>query len=118
MVSLTNAKFQESLHCFSKEISPQTVNRKLQYSTSTLQKCTQFQTDSVLPTLVYHTTGRLNSFEITLNDVKDILKVLNVNKANGPDNISVKMIRLCGDDLCIPLQIIFKNILETGTFPD
>ena len=28
------------------------------------------------------------------------------------------MIKLCGPHLCVPLKIIFKNILETGIFPD
>ena len=28
------------------------------------------------------------------------------------------MIQLCGERLCIPLKIIFQNILETGIFPD
>ena len=28
------------------------------------------------------------------------------------------MIQLCGKDLCIPLQIIFRNILRTSIFPD
>ena len=28
------------------------------------------------------------------------------------------MIQLCGEDLCVPLQIIFQNIIETGIFPD
>ena len=41
-----------------------------------------------------------------------------MGKAHGPDDISVSMIQLCGDDLCIPLRIIFQNILRTGIFPD
>ena len=81
-------------------------------------QCTPFQTDSVLPGLVYHTSSRLSFFEITLDDVSDIIKVLDVNKAHGPDNISVKMIKLCGDGICVPLRIIFRTIMETGTFPD
>ena len=28
------------------------------------------------------------------------------------------MIKLCGNDLSVPLKIIFDNILETGIFPD
>ena len=28
------------------------------------------------------------------------------------------MIKLCGPHLCVPLKIIFDNILETGIFPD
>ena len=28
------------------------------------------------------------------------------------------MVKLCGEHLCVPLKIIFENILETGIFPD
>ena len=47
-----------------------------------------------------------------------ILSGLNVAKAHGPDNISVNMIKLCGNnDLVVPLKLIFENILRTGIFP-
>ena len=28
------------------------------------------------------------------------------------------MVKLCGEHLCVPVKIIFDNILETGIFPD
>ena len=82
------------------------------------KQCTPFQTGSILPPLVYHTTNKLSDFDIRIEEINDILKSLKTNKAHGPDNISVSMIQLCGKDLCIPLQIIFKNILRTSIFPD
>ena len=61
----------------------------------------------------------LASFNISTNEIQDnILTVLSTNKAHGPDNISVAMIKLCGEHLCVPLKIIFQNIIKTGTFPD
>ena len=42
---------------------------------------------------------------------------LNVNKAHGPDNISGRMIELCGDMITLHLSIIFVNIINTGIFP-
>ena len=82
------------------------------------KQCTPFVTDSVLPNLVYLTSNRLTSINISANDIKSLLKILKTNKAHGPDNISATMIHLCGDDLCIPLQIIFQNIIHTGIFPN
>ena len=82
------------------------------------EQCTPYDTDSVLPGLIFKTNNRIDSFPITLQEIKDIISVLQPNKANGPDNISVTMIQLSGDKLCIPLQIIFQNILITGIFPD
>ena len=82
------------------------------------KQCTPFQTGSTLPTMIFHTNNRLGHFDIAIEDIRILLKGLKVGKAHGPDEISVSMIQLCGDDLCIPLHIIFKNILKTGIFPD
>ena len=43
---------------------------------------------------------------------------MNVNKARGPDDISGRMIELCGENIARPLSIIFNNIIRTGIFPD
>ena len=43
-----------------------------------------------------------------------ILKYLHPGKSNGPDEISTKMLQLCGDTVIIPLKIIIENILSTG----
>ena len=82
------------------------------------EQCTPFSTESVLPGITFNTNNRLESFPITLQEIKDIISVLQPKKAHGPDTISVTMIQLCGEHLCIPLKIIFQNILKTGIFPD
>ena len=82
------------------------------------KQCTPFSTDSVLPTLTYHTNNRLSHFNITTEEVANILKFLNVSKAHIPDDTSAQMIKLCSDIVCEPLQVIFQNILDTGIFPD
>ena len=92
--------------------------RRLKHSQFQHVHCTPFLTGSVLPPLVYHTTNRLSYFDIRVEEVEDILKVLKTNKAHGPDDISVSMIQLCGKELCKPLQLVFQNILRTSIFPD
>ena len=42
---------------------------------------------------------------------------LNVNKARGHDDISLRMIKICYSALVEPLSTIFNNSLKTGTFP-
>jgi hypothetical protein len=81
-------------------------------------QCTPFVTDSVLPPLTYLTNNRFLHLYISNDDVNNILKVLKLNKAHGPDEISVNMIKLCGESICSPLRIIFQNIIKTGIFPD
>ena len=81
-------------------------------------QCTPFANDSVLPDIRFHTAKRINTFQITLANINEIINGLNVKKAHGPDLISANMVKLCGLHLCVPLKIIFENILETGVFPD
>ena len=81
-------------------------------------QCTPLSNDSELPALQFRTNSKIGSFEITFNEISDIIAGLNTQKTHGPDNISANMLKLCGEHLCLPLKIIFDNILETGLFPD
>ena len=82
-----------------------------------VSQCQPFESTSMLPPPNPLTNNKLNHFEVTSEQILNILHTLNVNKAHGPDNISVNMIKLCENDLVLPLKLIFKNILETGIFP-
>ena len=79
-------------------------------------QCTPLLNNSELPDLRFLTNSRLDSFVITINEINDILSCLNINKAYGSDSISGNMINLCGQHLCVPLKIIFDNIIRTGIF--
>ena len=46
-----------------------------------------------------------------------IIRALNINKAHGDDDISIRMIKIGDSALMKPLSIIFNNSLKTGTFP-
>ena len=83
-----------------------------------MSQCKPLVNNSVLPDIRFHTISRFSNFEITLVDINSIISGLNVKKAHGPDLISSNMVKLCGDHLCVPLKIIFDNILETGIFSD
>ena len=81
-------------------------------------QCQPFRNTSVLPNFHFLTPAKLASCEITTESILNILIGLNANKAHGPDDISVKMIKLCPNALCAPLKLIFNNILATGIYPD
>ena len=83
-----------------------------------MSQCSPILNDSVLPNFILRTNSRISSLEITHTEISELIAGLKTNKAHGPDDISVNMIKLCGDHLLVPLKIIFDNILETGTFPD
>ena len=43
---------------------------------------------------------------------------MNRNKSLGFDNISIRMLQLCGDSIILPRSIIFQNVIDTGIYPD
>ena len=81
-------------------------------------KCTLLISNSVLPDLAdYISTARLSSVNFNNVDILKIIKYLNINKAHGHDDISIRMIKLCGQSIVKPLSIIFKNCIDNGIFP-
>jgi len=82
-----------------------------------LDQCKLFANDSVLPNFNIITNSSLETILINENQILGILKSLNVNKAHGPDNISGRMIQLCGASISLPLSIIYNNIISSGIFP-
>ena len=59
----------------------------------------------------------LASISITIQDVKDVLRNLNVNKASGPDLICPCLLKEGAIILSWPLSIIFNRSLKQGYFP-
>ena len=45
------------------------------------------------------------------------IRALDVNKAHGWDDISIRMVKLCGETLVKPLMSIFSFSLTSGKFP-
>ena len=82
-----------------------------------LDQCKPIINDSTLPIFTQITCKNLDTVAISQQSILDTIKSLNVNKAHGPDNISGRMIQLCGDKITLPLSIIFVNIINTGIFP-
>jgi hypothetical protein len=63
-------------------------------------------------------TGRtLDAFNITIEEIKDVLLNLKLGKAVGNDKISHNMLKHTASTVCKPLEIIFNCSLQTGRFP-
>ena len=65
-----------------------------------------------------YTTSLLRSFDIKESDILNILKSLDVNKAHGHDDISIRMLNLSQKSILKPLRLIFENCLRTRLFLD
>ena len=55
--------------------------------------------------------------EFCVDDIVKIIRSLEQNKAHGHDEISIRMIKLCTFSISKPLHLIFRNCLETESFP-
>ncbi len=55
---------------------------------------------------------------VTKNMIDNIIKNLDINTANGPDNISNKFIKETDESLLVPLEYIFNYSLIHGIYPD
>ena len=82
-------------------------------------KCTPITNDSSLPSLLnLNLTSNLSVINFTYNDILKIIRPLNINKAHGHDDISIRMITISDKAKLEPLPIIYKNCIDTGIFPD
>ena len=59
----------------------------------------------------------LNHIDISVSDTEDILKLLNCNKASGPDLISPRLLKEGCEILSRPLTKIFNLCLRSSYFP-
>ena len=47
-----------------------------------------------------------------------LMHSLNINKAHGYDNLSIRLLKLCDSSIVKPLLMTFKNCLQSGSFPN
>ena len=71
-------------------------------------QCTPVKNASTLAKFKYRTDKLLNSFTINENDIFLFIKNLNADKGQGWDNISTRMIQLCGKEKNLSLQLLYK----------
>ena len=97
----------------------QTSKKKLNYLTIFfVNQCSLLSNNSVLPTNLPQLTSKcLDSIHFSSSDIVKIISRLDPNKAHGHDMLSIRMIKLCGNSICKPLSIIFKDCLSEGKFP-
>ena len=82
-------------------------------------KCTPITNDSSLPRLVaLNSESSLSAIHFNNDDILKIIRSLNINKAHGHDNISIRMIKICDKAIVKPLSIIYKNCIDNGIFLD
>ena len=82
-------------------------------------KCTPLNNNSSLPSsFEFYSQSKLSFLNITEDNILKIMRALNINKAHGHDEISVRMIKICDEAIVNLLSLIYKNYIDTGVFPD
>ena len=80
-------------------------------------QCSLIDANSFLPPDVYRTDQRLEHVNFDEAKLRSFIRALNVNKAHGWDEISIRMVKICGESLIKPLINIFSLSLSSGKFP-
>ena len=57
-------------------------------------------------------------FNIFVSISRPTTKNHNPSKAHGWDKTSIRMIKVCGKKIAVPLKLIFGSMLEAGLFSD
>ena len=60
----------------------------------------------------------MDSKPLSINNLKDALFSLKINKISSVDDVSFNIIKNCFGVLCEPLTYLFQISLEKGVFPD
>ena len=59
----------------------------------------------------------LDSITISRSDILKTISSLDINKAHGHDDISIRMLKICNDAIVEPLKILFVNSVNQAVFP-
>ena len=73
------------------------------------KQCSLIKNSSKLP-LHFHylSDNRLSSVIFSQEDIAKIIQNVYQNKAHGHDNISIRVLKICGSSIYRPLEMIFK----------
>ena len=80
-------------------------------------QCTPVQNNSTLPLVTTPITNTsLSSISFNDQDILNVTHSLNINKAHGFDDLSIRLLKICDSSIVKPLSIIFENCLQSGSF--
>ena len=82
------------------------------------EQCTHLKNDSKIPiNQIFLTQSRLSSLDFNEDEILKIIRALNIHKAHGHDDISIRMIKICDKSLLKPLTILFQNSTKSSCYP-
>ena len=83
------------------------------------KQCQSIPSNSILPSIqIFETFSRLSTVDIDSKKVLKLINGLNSYKARGHDGISIRMLKICGPLLIIPLSLPFSICLKDRISPN
>ena len=86
------------------------------FNSSFARQCPLITNDSKVSPRLHFLTEKCLS-KVVNTDILTIIQNLNPVKAYGHDNISLPMLKIYGNSLCRPLELIFNEWPTNGIFP-
>ena len=71
----------------------------------------------MLPDKSNLTDSSLDSIAISGSDILKTIRSLDINKARGHDDISIRMLKICDDAIVEPLKMLFVNSVNQAVCP-
>ena len=73
------------------------------------KQCSLISNSSELPLNLHFTPKkRLDTLNFSNNNIENIIQNLDPNKTHGHDEISIRIIKICGKSICKLLNLIFN----------
>ena len=57
------------------------------------------EANATLPDIEFKINNKISDINVSVQDISDIIQILHLNKASGPDVISHKMLKLCPNNI-------------------
>ena len=70
-----------------------------------------------LPPFQSRCENSLSTIRCTASEIETLIKLLNPNKATGPDAISNRMLKVVAKEVSFPLEILFNRSFRESKFP-
>ena len=80
-------------------------------------QCSPVVNSSVFPDKLYLPASSLESITISGSYILKTIRSLDINKAHGHDDISVRMMKICDDAIVERLKMLFVNSVNQTVFP-
>ena len=80
-------------------------------------QCNPLENDSSLPLFHLLSPNELSTIVIDTSQISSLIGNLNSKKAHGHYNISINILKLCRDEVAVPLRMINERCLTYGEYP-